>query len=153
MSGPAGLTAEDLLTTARCGYGWLLACSPRRMIGAVAPRPPGAPALTVTRVLGARHLLQAMGTAWAGAAGLPPGPVLLAGAAVDAAHAASMLGLAVMNRPLRRAALADAALEAGLGAFGVVAMSRRRVNPNGPGSRRGWIGHRAGSKIFTWRAP
>ena len=78
----------------------------------------------MARVLGARHLLQAMATAWAEAAGLPVVPVLLAGAAVDATHAASMLGFAAVSRPLRRAALADAALEAGLGAFGVVIARR-----------------------------
>jgi hypothetical protein len=78
----------------------------------------------VARVLGARHLLQAVATAWAEAAGLPPVPVLLAGAAVDATHAASMLGVAVMSRPLRRAALADAVLETGLGTFGIVAAWR-----------------------------
>jgi len=126
---PTGLTAADLLVTARSGYGWVLACSPQRVIRAGRPRRPGGPALTVTRVLGARHLLQAMATAWAEAAGLPLGPVLLAGAAVDATHAASMLGVAVISRPLRRAALADAVLEVGLGAFGVVATARLRAAP------------------------
>jgi NAD(P)-dependent dehydrogenase (short-subunit alcohol dehydrogenase family) len=95
----------------------------------VADSGPGA--LTLTRVLGARHLLQAMATAWARESGLPSGPVLLAGAAVDATHAASMLGLAVISRPLRRAELADAMLEVGLGALGVVAMARLRTHPGG----------------------
>lgn len=120
MSERGSLAAADLLVAARAGYGWLLACAPRRMIRVGTPLPPGPRAVTMTRVLGARHLLQAMGTAWAEAAGLPPGPVLLAGAAVDAVHAASMIGFAVMSRPLRHVALADAVLEAGLGAFGVV---------------------------------
>jgi hypothetical protein len=121
----AGLATQDLLVAARSGYGWLLACVPQRMLEVGTPQTPGRPAVTVTRVLGARHLLQAMATAWAEAAGLPPGPVLLAGAAVDATHAASMIGLAVISRPLRRAALADALLETGLGAFGVVTAWRQ----------------------------
>jgi hypothetical protein len=136
-----GLATQDLLVAARSGYGWLLASVPQRMIQVGTSRPPGPGAATVTRVLGARHLLQAMATAWAEAAGLPPVPVLLAGAAVDATHAASMIGLAVINRPLRRAALVDALLETGLGAFGLITAWRQepatihRVNTLGVYSR------------------
>lgn len=121
MSQRSGLAAQDLLVAARSGYGWLLASVPRQMIQVGTPWPPGPRAATMARVLGARHLLQAMGTAWAEAAGLPPVPVLLAGAAVDTLHAASMLGFAAISRPLRHVALADAVLETGLGAFGIVA--------------------------------
>jgi hypothetical protein len=120
----AGLATQDLLVAARSGYGWLLASAPRRMLDVGTPQPPGPRAATMTRVLGARHLLQAMATAWAEAAGLPAVPVLLAGAAVDATHAASMLGFAVISRPLRHAALADALLETGFGACGVTAAWR-----------------------------
>jgi hypothetical protein len=116
-----GLAAQDLLVAARTGYGWLLASAPEQMIRVGTPRPTGPGVATITRVLGARHLLQALATAWAEAAGLPPVPVLLAGAAVDATHAASMIGFAIISRPLRHAALADAVLETGLGAFGIVA--------------------------------
>ena len=60
----------------------------------------------------------------AGAARLPdftPGTVLLAGAAADAAHAASMIALGLTRAwPLRRAAWADAVLESGLSAFGIM---------------------------------
>jgi hypothetical protein len=148
VSRPSGLTTADLLVATRCGYGWLLASIPRRMIQIGTPQPPGAAALTVTRVLGARHLLQAMATAWARESGLPPGPVLLAGAAVDATHAASMLGLAVISGPLRRAELADAMLEVGLGAFGVVATRRLKSGLGGSVQPASWDGHRAARKIF-----
>jgi hypothetical protein len=127
VSQRSGLAAQDLLVAARSGYGWLLASVPRQMIQGGTPRPPGPRAATMARVLGARHLLQAMATAWAEAAGLPPVPVLLAGAAVDVTHAASMLGLAVINRPLRHAALADTVLEAAFGAFGIMAARRLGV--------------------------
>jgi hypothetical protein len=126
MSEPTGQTTADLLVATRSGYGWLLACAPRRMIRVGTPRQPSPSALTMTRVLGARHLLQAMATAWAQAAGLPPVPVLLAGAAVDATHAASMVALAAFGRRLRHVALADAVLETSFSAFGVVAAARLR---------------------------
>jgi hypothetical protein len=119
--------AADLLVAARACYGWLLACAPRPMLRAGTAEAPGTPdapgplAVLVTRVLGARHLAQALLTATADAAGLPPAAVLAAGAAVDTLHAASMAGLAVMSRPLRRAALTDAALETTLAALGLLA--------------------------------
>jgi hypothetical protein len=77
----------------------------------------------MTRVLGARHLMQALLTAAARAAGLPPGVVLWLGAAVDAAHASSMIGLAAVYRPLRHVALADAVLETAFAAGGYLAGS------------------------------
>lgn len=128
MSGePAGQPARlaapaaDLLVAARACYGWLLACAPRRMIRVGTAEPPGPQVVAVTRVLGGRHLLQALLTATAGTAGMPPATVLAAGAAIDTGHAFSMAGLAVMSRPLRRAALTDAALETGLAALGLLA--------------------------------
>jgi hypothetical protein len=94
------------------------------MIRLGTPQPAGSGAVTMTRVLGARHLLQALVTATAPSAGLSPDAVLAAGAAVDAVHAGSMIVVAVTCRPLRRVALADAALEASLGAFGVITARR-----------------------------
>jgi hypothetical protein len=120
-AGQPAPAAADVLLAARACYGWLLACVPRRMLRAGALRSPGPHVVTVTRVLGGRHLMQTLLTATAGPAGVPPGVALAAGAAVDAVHAASMTGLAVMSRPLRRAALTDAALETGLAAAGLLA--------------------------------
>jgi glyoxylate carboligase len=57
----------------------------------------------VVRVLGARHVLQGL----AGFAGWVP-PVL--GDAVDGVHAASMVGLALLDRAHRRGAAASAAV-------------------------------------------
>jgi hypothetical protein len=163
-----------LLTAARACYGTLLLAAPRRMIGLVAPGRASSGAVTVIRVLGARHLAQAAltagalsgiaspagtlpagtlpagtlpagtlpaGTLPAGtlpartlpartlSAGITPRTVLLAGAAVDTVHAASMVALALTARRLRRATLADAALEAGLASFGI--MIFRSPSPGG----------------------
>jgi hypothetical protein len=98
----------------------------------------------VARVLGARHLLQSAATAGVLSGVLPvpgvmpaaaqqagaataawsarmrPGTVVLAGSAVDALHAASMIGLAAVCLRYRRAAAADGLLEAGFAAFGIM---------------------------------
>jgi hypothetical protein len=125
MTGRPDRVASDLLDAARAGYGGLLLGAPRGMIGAYAAVPAGPRAVGVTRVLGARHLLQAALTAGVLSARVQPGEVtpsaaLLAGSAVDTAHAVSMIGLALARRPLRRAALADAVLEVGFAAFGIM---------------------------------
>lgn len=127
--------AADLLVAARACYGWLLACAPRQMLRLGTPEPPGRQVVAVTRVLGGRHLLQALFTATTGTAGTPPATVLAAGAAIDTGHALSMAGLAVMSRPLRRAALTDAALETGLAALGLLAAVDMPASRGGGTSR------------------
>ena len=67
----------------------------------------------VVRLLGARHLAQAAITAT-----IPSRRVLMAGAAVDALHAATMIAAAIDQR-CRRVALADAATAAGLAIAGL----------------------------------
>jgi hypothetical protein len=125
------LAAPALLDAARACYGGLLLAAPRRVLtvctsGQASPR-----ALGVVRLLGARHLLQAALTAGVLSARgpseeIPPARALLAGSGVDTAHAASMIGLALARRPLRRAALADALLASSLAAFGVMAARQLR---------------------------
>jgi hypothetical protein len=81
----------------------------------------------VARVLGIRHLAQAVITAWA------PGPGLAAaGAVADLCHAASMLAFAAANQPLRRAELADALVAATL----AVVQPAVIFSPRGTGRRR-----------------
>jgi len=83
-------------------------------------RPASARARGVTRLLGARHLLQAALTS-----GPAPGAARLAiGAAVDLTHAASMAALAAADPKLRRATLADALIETTFGAAGLAASRR-----------------------------
>jgi hypothetical protein len=93
---------------------------------------PGRRACRVARVLGARHVVQATLSALARRAD-PASPVPLAcGAAIDLAHALSMLGLAAADHRARRAALTDGAVEAGFTVTGVL------VAWAGPGL--GWAG-------------
>ncbi|HEY3955490.1 MAG TPA: hypothetical protein VGM53_19125 [Streptosporangiaceae bacterium] len=130
---PAGRreqAAAEALVAARACYGWLLACAPRQMIRVGTPWPPGRRAVLMTRVLGGRHLVQALLTATGEAAGLPPATVLALGAAVDVLHAASMAGLAAMYRPLRHVALADTAIESGFAAFGAATAWRSGRQPD-----------------------
>ena len=89
----------------------------------------------MVRVLGTRHLVQAAMTARA-----PNALVLRAGAQVDLAHAASMLALGAVGRPLRRAQLADglvAAIFAALGAAGSAARRHGAVCAASPGAAQG----------------
>ena len=73
----------------------------RRAGGAHQPQPPA----WLVRVLGGRSVLQAAATA------LVPGPtVLLAGAAVDATHALSMLPVVIVSDEYRRVAAASGAV-------------------------------------------
>jgi hypothetical protein len=70
----------------------------------------------------------------------PSALVLRAGAQVDFAHAASMLALGTVGRPLRRAQLADglvAAIFAALGAAGVAARRHGAVCIASPGAAQG----------------
>jgi hypothetical protein len=78
----------------------------------------------VARVLGVRHLVQAGLTA--AALRTEPGsrvPLVL-GATVDVLHASTMVGLALVDRGARRAALADTGIELALAAAGGLAAAR-----------------------------
>ena len=96
-----------VLQVARAGYGAALLLAPGPAIRLSTGRPAGQRAQNVARVLGARHLVQAAVTA-----GLGPSAELLGlGAAVDLTHAASMAGLALVDRGVRRVTLTDALIE------------------------------------------
>ncbi len=88
----------------------------------------------MTRVLGARHLAQACLT-WPA----PATAVLALGTEVDVAHAASMIGLAVIGRRWRRAALASAAVASGFAASGGVAARQAARRPPEPPRRGGTL--------------
>jgi hypothetical protein len=103
-------------------------------------RPVGSRALAVARVLGARQLLQAALTR--GPA--PSAAWLRMGAAVDAAHAASMIGLAAADRTLRRATLADAAAATAFASGGLAAA--RRAPRTARAARRARPGQQAASR-------
>lgn len=111
---PRTIDARTWVSAAvRAGYGTALLLVPERVLalGARPPFPP--PAAAVARVLGARHVLQAVVTVAA-----PTGRVLGAGALVDASHGSTDVALAAVAPRWRRIALADAALAAILAADG-----------------------------------
>jgi hypothetical protein len=104
------------LEAARALYGAGLLLAPSQALARGARSPLDCPAVIVARVLGARDLLQAA-ILWE----RPAPHRQLSGAAVDAAHAASMLALARWSHvPTRRRLAArnarTAALFAGIGA-------------------------------------
>ena len=102
----------------RACYGAALLCAPGAALRLGTGRSPGPRARTVTRVLGARHLVQAAVTMWR-----PRAAVLAAGAGVDACHAASMLALAAADPRSRRAGLADAVAAAAFAITGAAAFA------------------------------
>ena len=102
----------------RAGWGLLLVAAP-----AAVPRRSGGGsdgrALVVARVLGVRELLQATVTA-----AVPARSVVGAGAAIDAVHAVTAVGLALVDPRRRALALASAATAAGWAALGAAVLRR-----------------------------
>lgn len=103
-------------TAARLGWGTLLLGAPSLTLRLLGGEPTPA-ARKVARVLGIRHVLQALGTRRAG------GDHRYLLAAVDGAHAASAVAFSVFDRRWRRAALTDAAVAA---CFGLTTARGRR---------------------------
>lgn len=109
------LVPRVLFPAARACYGAALLCAPGLALGLCTGRAPSQRARVVVRVLGARHLAQAVLTLWR-----PSPAVLLGGAGVDACHAASMLALAVADPQLRTAGIADCAAATAFTATGAL---------------------------------
>lgn len=115
------------LGIARAVWGLAAVCAPATLVRLVAGAPADHRAVVVTRILGARHLVQAAGS------GLAPGSAVLAvGTWVDGLHCLTALGLALVDRRRARAALVDAAIAA---SFGLA--SRRDARRAGSGEARG----------------
>jgi hypothetical protein len=105
---PAPLLSRNLIPrllfpAARACYGAALLSAPGLALGLCTGEASSQRARAVVRILGARHLAQAVLTLWQ-----PRRKVLAAGAGIDGCHAASMLALAAADPGLRRAGLADA---------------------------------------------
>lgn len=114
VPGCAGMTAGGrALQLTRASYGVVLVMAPGLVIYLATGRFPSRRARRVAQVLGARHLAQAAVTAF-----VPLPDVFALGAAVDTAHAASMVLLAAADRAARPATLADALAESALAAAG-----------------------------------
>jgi len=132
--------AVNAFPMVRAGYGVLLASAP----GTVARRYAGHPAdrrtRVVARILGVRHLTQAVLTLGT------PGPTVLAlGVEADLAHAISMLGLAAVDRSRRRAALVDGV---GAGCFALAGALLARRTPPAPLHS---IGDSTPARLAAWR--
>jgi len=127
---PAVLLSPALLSrlvfpAIRACYGTVLMCVPGPVLGLYTGQPPSPRARMVTRILGARHLAQALLTLWR-----PRPAVLAAGAGIDGCHAASMLALAAADPGLRRAGLADALAAAAFTATGAIAAAATGAVPD-----------------------
>ena len=109
------LVPRVLFPAARACYGAALLCAPGLALGLCTGQAPSQRARAVARILGARHLAQAVLTLWR-----PRPAVFLAGAGIDACHAASMVALAVCDPRMRRAGIADAATAAAFTATGAL---------------------------------
>jgi hypothetical protein len=126
-SGRGGYAGEVLISarhvaTARVAWGAVLLLSPRPVLVRVHRLPVDRRTLVVARVLGVRQVAQ-------GAVSLarPDPAVLISGVLVDALHAASMLGLAAVDRRRTRGAVTEAALAAAWGVLGWRTLPAREV--------------------------
>jgi hypothetical protein len=120
----------DRFVALRAGYGLLLLGAPGPVARLYAGRGCDRRTVAVARVLGARHLAQA-----ALSARHRSETALGLGVAVDLLHAASMIGLAVLDRSRTRAGLLDATGAAGFAVAGlVVASATREPTPPAPGA-------------------
>jgi threonine/homoserine/homoserine lactone efflux protein len=114
-TGPSAPVPPVLVMSAgRALYGLALLAVPGPMLAAVSGEASNRRDRAVARVLGARHITQAVVSAVAGRPALTPGAV------VDSLHAASMVGLAARRSTPQRAELADAAVASLLAILGVV---------------------------------
>ena len=106
---PARLLSPELIPrllfpAVRACYGAALLCAPGPALGLATGQAQSPRARSVVRILGARHLAQAVLTLWRPRRGGVPWP----GAGIDACHAASMLALAAAEPRVRGAGIADA---------------------------------------------
>ena len=120
----SGRWQSSALTVVRAGYGAALLLASGRMIRLVSGRPADRRTRRVVRLLGARHVAQAVVT------GVRPGPLPIAlGAEVDVVHAASMLGVAAIARSQRRSGVVDAAVAAAFAVAGAALTPRLGTTP------------------------
>ncbi len=95
------------LEVLRAAWGGVLLVSPAEVLDHIHGVEVDRKALVVTRILGARHLVQASFS------GINPGPeVLAAGVWVDTVHALTAFGLAAVDRRRARGGVTDGAVAA-----------------------------------------
>jgi hypothetical protein len=114
----------NTLNAMRAGYGFARLLRPEPLADQSFEGDYDARAHTVDRVLGSRHLAQAIVSQ-----AVPTARVLLLGAAVDLLHAASMLALAGVSRRRQSAALTEAVAALGFAAAGALAARHADLCP------------------------
>ena len=105
----------------RGAYGVALCCAPAPILGLVGGTPATPGTRAVARVLGVRHLSQAIVSL-----ARPTPAVLALGSGADVLHSASMVALAVWDRPRRRLGSTDALIAATFALVGGT-LARRRA--------------------------
>lgn len=120
-----------LIEFLRSVWGATLLVDPRTVLSTIHGVDADHRAVVVTRILGARHLVQA------GLSGLNPSPeVLAAGTWVDGVHSLTALGLATVDPGRARAAVSDAVIAATWAMFGAYDLSAGHTAPWGRQRRR-----------------
>ena len=95
-------------------WGTVLLAAPREVLSRLHGLDVDRKAVVVTRILGARHLVQAMFS------GIRPSPEVIAvGVWVDAVHSITAVGLAVVNPHRARGGITDAIVAAAWALFGI----------------------------------
>lgn len=95
-------------TLVRAAWGLSLLLASGTVIQGIAREPADRATRVAGRILGVRHLVQALAVERAGTRGW-----LLVSASIDATHALSMVGLATLSRRHRRPAALDAVVATG----------------------------------------
>jgi hypothetical protein len=124
--------AVNRFVAVRAGYGAILLLAPDRLSHRVTGHSPDRLSRAVVRILGARHLIQAVVSIG------PSGRAVRAlGAEVDALHSLSMFGLAALNPPHRRDGLIDAVVAGCFAAAGALLTARLPPDQAPPTDPRG----------------
>lgn len=134
----------------RAGYGAILLLAPDRVIRIATRHRPDRASRAVVRILGARHLTQAIVSV-----GASSRVVAVVGAEVDAVHSMSMLGVAALSPPHRRGGLIDAVAAGSFAATGALLTARLPAAQVPPIDPRDPLLQLAGlrARTATWIAP
>lgn len=117
----------------RAGWGGVLLAAPTEVLSRIHGVRVDRKAIVVTRILGARHLVQAASS------GVDPGPEeLAAGVWVDTVHSATALGLALVDRRRARGGVTDAVVAASWAFLGWATCAPVRPGPALSAAATGW---------------